>query len=76
MMIADDGNDYAKTNDGTQLLRFSTRKKSEITNLVATLYKAGMTAWQTSDLADCNRQNMFVNWNSSFISTFFGEYIK
>ena len=51
-------------------------KKSEITNLVATLYKAGMTAWQTSDLADCNRQNMFVNWNSYFISTFFSEYIK
>ena len=33
MVIADDGNGYAMTNDGTQLLRFSTGKKLEITDL-------------------------------------------
>lgn len=33
MVIAADGNGYAMTNDGTQLLRFSTNKKMEITDL-------------------------------------------
>ena len=33
MVIASDGNGYAMTNDGTQLIRFSTGKKLEITDL-------------------------------------------
>ena len=33
MVIASDGNGYAMTNDGTQLLRFSTGKKLSITDL-------------------------------------------
>jgi hypothetical protein len=33
MVIAADGNGYAMTNDGTQLIRFSTGKKPEITDL-------------------------------------------
>jgi hypothetical protein len=33
MVIASDGKGYALTNDAQQLLRFSTRKKAEITNL-------------------------------------------
>ncbi len=33
MVIADDGNGYAMTNDGTQLLRFSTSKKLQVTDL-------------------------------------------
>lgn len=35
MVIASDGNGYAMTNDGTQLIRFSTNKKMEITDLGA-----------------------------------------
>ena len=33
MVIASDGNGYAMTNDGTQLIRFTTNKKIEITDL-------------------------------------------
>ncbi len=33
MVIASDGNGYAMTNDATQLLRFSTGKKTEVTDL-------------------------------------------
>jgi hypothetical protein len=33
MVIASDGNGYAMTNDGTQLIRFTTGKKMEITDL-------------------------------------------
>ena len=33
MVIADDGNGYAMTNDGMQLLRFTTGKKPQITDL-------------------------------------------
>lgn len=35
MVIASDGNGYAMTNDGTQLIRFSTNKKLQITDLGA-----------------------------------------
>ena len=35
MVIAEDGNGYALTNDGTQLLRFSTGKKTQIVDLGA-----------------------------------------
>jgi len=35
MVIASDGNGYALTNDGTQLIRFSTGKKLQITDLGA-----------------------------------------
>jgi hypothetical protein len=35
MVIAADGNGYAMTNDGTQLIRFTTGKKPEITDLGA-----------------------------------------
>jgi len=33
MVIADDGNGYALTNDGTHLIRFTTSKKLEVTDL-------------------------------------------
>ncbi|HPG11707.1 MAG TPA: T9SS type A sorting domain-containing protein, partial [Chitinophagaceae bacterium] len=33
MVIADDGNGYAITNDGKQLIRFTTNKKMQITNM-------------------------------------------